>query len=99
EYIIYTCFHTIYAKLKTMFHLHKKSVYPWFITLALVSFGVFAAWNIFNVPKVSATPTSENAIKNATFEFIDRANIEATIGGQKYTFHDQDIGDGTYHYK
>lgn len=47
----------------------------------------------------AAEPTSLDAISRASFQFVDRATIEATVSGQKYTFLDTNIGDDTYVYR
>ncbi len=51
-------------------------------------------FSLFHPQKVAAAaPSSEDDIKKASYNFIDHAHLEVTIGGTKYTFFDQNIGD------
>jgi len=83
-----------------MLYIQKYSLRLGIFTFGILSFSILAFNVILNPSKVNAAaPTSESDIKSATFKFIDRANIEATIGGQKYTFFDDNIDDGRYWYE
>lgn len=82
-----------------MLYIQKYSLRLGIFTFGILSFSILAFNVILNPSKVNAAaPSSQEQIKSATFKFIDRANIEATIGDQKYIFFDGDIGDTTYHY-